>query len=159
LLDIVSLHVPVGFSRVIGNHTTHVIWLSILLVFGILAMLGVNLTADSSELLPGAGQIIRGRVPWLLLAGLWGGVALAVASLFRGRSLPKLGLLLLEVPPVLYVTSYVLFLSVLPAHTLAVEVGDPFPGYALEDQDGSFHESASLEKRTPALYIFYRGHW
>jgi hypothetical protein len=137
------------------------IWLSLLLVFGILAMLGVNLTAESSDLLPGAGQIIRGRVPWLLLAGLWGGVALAVASLYVGRSrrLPKLGVLLLEVPPVLYVTAYVLFLSALPAHTLAVDVGDPFPGYALEDQDGSHHELASLEKRSPALYIFYRGHW
>jgi hypothetical protein len=135
------------------------IWLSILVVFGILAMLGVNLSAESSDLLPGAGQIIRGRVPWLLLGGLWGGVALGVASLFRGRWLPKLGVLLLEVPPVVYVTSYVLFLSALPAHTLAVDVGDPFPGYALEDQDGSLHELAALEKRTPALYIFYRGHW
>ena len=34
-----------------------------------------------------------------------------------------------------------------------------FPGYALADQDGALHEVASLEKRPPALYIFYRGHW
>jgi hypothetical protein len=51
-----------------------------------------------------------------------------------------------------------------PAHPHAlhvdeVDVGDPFPGYALQDQDGAVHEVASHEKRAPTLYIFYRGHW
>ena len=135
------------------------IWLSLVLVFGILAAIVTSLQSVSPDLLPGTGEIIRGRVPWLLLGGLWGGVALGVASLFRGRRLPKLGVLLLEIPPVAYVTWYVLVGSVLPAHAIAVEVGDPFPGYALQDQDGTLHERAALEKRTPALYIFYRGHW
>jgi hypothetical protein len=130
-----------------------------LLVFGILALIGVNLTSESPDPRLGASLIIYGRVPWLLLGGLWGGVALGAASLFRGRRLPKLGVLLLEIPPVAFVTWYVLVLSVLPAHTLPVDVGDPFPGYALEDQDGALHEVASLEQRPPALYIFYRGHW
>jgi hypothetical protein len=40
-----------------------------------------------------------------------------------------------------------------------VKVGEAFPAYALEDQDGVRRELALLEKRTPALYIFYRGHW
>jgi hypothetical protein len=135
------------------------IWLSMLLVFGTLALIGVNLASESPELSFGAGQIIHGRVPWLLLGGLWLGVALGVASLFRGRRLPKLGVLLLEIAPVAYVSWYVLVASVVPAHALAVDVGDPFPGYALADQDGARHEIASLEKRPPALYIFYRGHW
>ena len=135
------------------------IWLSMLLVFGTLAVIGVNLASESPELRLGAGQIIHGRVPWLLLGGLWAGVALGVASLFRGRRLPKLGVLLLEIPLVALVSWYVLVLSVVPAHALAVDVGDPFPGYALADQDGALHEVASREKRTPALYIFYRGHW
>ena len=135
------------------------IWLSVLLVFGTLALIGVNLGAESPELRLGAGQLIRGRIPWLLLGALWGGVALGFASLFRGRRLPKLGVLLLEIPPVAAVSWYVLVQSVLPAHTLAVDVGEPFPGYALVDQDGAPHEVASLEKRPPALYIFYRGHW
>ena len=30
---------------------------------------------------------------------------------------------------------------------------------ALLDQDGVLHQRAALEKRPPALYIFYRGHW
>lgn len=136
-----------------------VTWLSILLVFGTLASIGVSLGSELPDLQLGAGLIIRGRVPWIVLAALWGGVALGVVSLVRGRTLPRLGVLLLEIPPVAFVTWYVLVGSVLPAHALAVEVGDPFPAYALEDQDGVLHERAAGEKRPPALYIFYRGHW
>jgi hypothetical protein len=135
------------------------IWLSLLLVFGTLALIGVNLTSESPELHLGASLIIRGRIPWILLAALWGGVGLGLASLFCGRKLPKLGVLLLEIPPVAFVSWYVLAGSMLPAHALAVDVGDPFPAYALEDQDGVLHRLAALEKRPPALYIFYRGHW
>jgi hypothetical protein len=135
------------------------IWLSILLVFGTLALIGVNLMSESPEPHLGASLIIRGSIPWILLAALWGGVALGLASLFRGRRLPRLGVLLLEIPPVAYVSWYVLVGSMLPAHALAVEVGDPFPAYALEDQDGGLHQAAALQKRPPALYIFYRGHW
>jgi len=135
------------------------IWLSLLLVFGTLALIGVNLTSESPDLHLGASLVIRGRIPWILLAALWGGVALGVASLSRGRKLPKLGALLLEIPPVAFASWYVLVGSTLPAHALAVEVGDPFPAYTLEDQDGVLHQLAALEKRPPALYIFYRGHW
>jgi hypothetical protein len=135
------------------------IWLSMLLVFGTLAMIGVNLASESPDLRFGAGWIIHGRVPWLLLGGLWAGVALGVASLLRGRRLAKLAVLLLEIPLVALVSWYVLVASAVPAHALAVDVGDPFPGYALQDQDGALHEVAALEKRPPALYIFYRGHW
>jgi hypothetical protein len=135
------------------------IWLSILLVFGTLAWLGVNLGSESPDPGLGAGLLIRGGVPWLLLAALWGGVALGVASLFRGRRLPKLGVLVLEVPAVAFVSWYVLVGSALPARALAVEVGDAFPAYALRDQDGVLHEHAAGERRTPALYVFYRGHW
>lgn len=135
------------------------IWISFLMVAGALALIGVNLTSETPALHLGAGLIIGGPVPWLPLLTLWGGVALGVASLFRGLALPKLGVLLLEIPPVAYVSWYVLVGSALPAHALAVEVGDPFPAYALEDQDGAVHQLAALEKRTPALYIFYRGYW
>ncbi len=135
------------------------IWLSILLVFGTLALIGANLASESPDLRLGASLMIRGRIPWILLTALWGGVALGVASLFRGRRLPKLGLLLLEIPLVALVSWYVLVGSALPAHALAVKAGDPFPAYALEDQHGVLHQRAALEKRAPALYIFYRGHW
>ncbi len=135
------------------------IWISILLVSGGLALIGVNLTSESPDLHLGAGLIIRGSIPWLLLLTLWGGVALGVASLFRGRALPKLGVLLLEIPAVAFVSWYVLVGSTLPAHALAVDVGDPFPAYALENQDGALQQLTALEQRPPALYIFYRGDW
>jgi hypothetical protein len=135
------------------------IWLSMLLVFGTLALIVVNLASEAPALGLGAGLLIRGRIPWLLLAALWGGVALGVASLFRGRKLPKLGVLLLEIATVAFVSWYVIVGSVLPAHALAIKVGDPFPAYTLQDQDETLHEVAALEKRPPALYIFYRGHW
>jgi hypothetical protein len=135
------------------------IGLSLLLVFGTLAVIGVNLASESPDLRLGAGLIIHGRVPWLLLGALWLGVALGAASLLRGRSLAKLAVLLLEIPLVAFVSWYVLVASAVPAHALTVDVGDPFPGYALADQDGALHEVAAGEKRPPALYIFYRGHW
>lgn len=133
--------------------------LSLLMVFGTLALIGVSLTSQSPTLDLGAGLIIRGRTPWVLLAVLWGGVAIGAASAFRGRKLPKLGVVLLEFSIVAFVSWYVAVGSVLPAHTLAIDVGDPFPAYALQDQDGALHAHAALEKRAPALYIFYRGHW
>lgn len=135
------------------------LWVSMLLVFGTLALVGASVTAYSSELLPGASQIIHGRVPWPLFAALWGGVGLGVVSLLRGRTLPKLVVVLLEVPIVAGVSWYVLVASALPAHSLALGVGDPFPAYALQDQDGTLHQVAAGEPRPPALYIFYRGHW
>ncbi len=135
------------------------IWLSLLTVFGVLALVGASLGAYEPDLRLGAGFIIQGRVPWLLLGALWGGVALGAASLLRGRKLPKLGVLALEIVPVAYLTWYVLVGSAFPAHALSVEVGDPFPGYTLEDQDGAVHAVAARGPRPPALYIFYRGHW
>jgi hypothetical protein len=135
-----------------------VVWLSALLVFGTLALIGVSLSSEVPDLRFGASWIIHGRVPGPLFA-LWGGVAIGVASLFRGRRLWKVPVLLFEILAVAYVSWYVLAGSALPAHALAVEVGDPFPAYALEDQDGALHELASRDKRQPALYVFYRGYW
>ena len=135
------------------------IWVSILVVSVVLAGVGVSLTSEAPDVQLGAGLIIQGRVPWVLLALLWGGVALGALSMLRGRALPKLAVVVLEVVPVAFVTWYVIAGSALPAHTLAINPGDPFPAYALEDPDGALHRVAALEKRAPALYIFYRGHW
>jgi hypothetical protein len=135
------------------------ILVSIVMVFGALALIGVNLTADTPVLKYGAGLIIQGKVPWMMLAGLWGGVALGVASLFRRHRLPKLGVVLVEISLVAYVSWYVVAGSAIPPHGLAIDVGSSFPAYALQDQDGALHKRAALEKRPAALYIFYRGHW
>ena len=133
------------------------IWISVLLVAATLAVIGVNVSAETPQL--GAGLLIGGPVPWALLGALWGGLALGTLSWLRGRSLPKLGVVLLEAGVAAAVTWYVFAGSVLPPHTLAVDPGDPFPAYALVDQEGTPHELAALEAREPALYVFYRGHW
>jgi hypothetical protein len=133
--------------------------LSILLVFGTLTWIVVTLGSEAPDPGLGASLLIGGRIPWIVLALLWGGVALGAASVFRGRRLPKLPVLLLEIVPVAFVSWYVISGSALPAHDLAIAVGDPFPAYALHDQDEALHQHAALEKRAPALYIFYRGHW
>lgn len=135
------------------------IWLSMILVFGTLALVVVNVTSATPALELGAGLLVQGRVPWIPLALLWGGVGLGVASLARGRRLPKLAVVGLEIVPVAFVSWYAVAGSVLPPHDLAIREGDPFPAYALLDQDQVLHERAALEKRPPALYVFYRGHW
>ena len=135
------------------------IFISIFIVFGTLASIVFNIETDSPDLGLGAGLIIQGGTPWILLSLLWGGVALGVASLYRGRKWPKLGVLLVELPGVAFISWYVFVGSAFPAHALNIEVGSPFPAYALQDQDETLHELAALEKRPPALYIFYRGHW
>ncbi len=135
------------------------IWLSILAVFGTLALVALGVTSEVPRLELGAGWVIRGRVPWLLLGLLWGGVALGVASLWRSRGLPRLAVVALELVPVVFVTWYVLVGVLAGASALAIDVGDPFPSYALADQDGVLHERAFGDVRPPALDIFDRGHW
>jgi hypothetical protein len=133
--------------------------LSALLVFGTLLLFGMHVTSASPSVEFGAGLIIRGGVPWTLLALLWGGVGLGVASVVRKRTLPKLGVLALEIALVAFSSWYLLAGSTHPVHALNVDVGSPFPAYALQDQDEVLHQRAVSEKRAPALYVFYRGHW
>lgn len=55
----------------------------------------------------------------------------------------------LEIPPVAFVSWYVLVGSVSPAHALAAEVGDPFPAYAL--QPDTYRERARAEEISAAI--------
>ena len=135
------------------------IYFSLLIVFGTLASIVFNVETDAPNLGLGAGLIIQGGTPWILLSLLGVGVALGVASLYRGRKWPQLGVLLVELPGVAFISWYVFVGGAYPAHALNIEVGSPFPAYALQDQDETLHQVAALEKRAPALYIFYRGHW
>ena len=43
------------------------IWASILLVAGALGLIGVSITSYAPDVELGAGLVIQGRVPWLLL--------------------------------------------------------------------------------------------
>jgi len=142
-----------------GLMSAAVIWLSILTVFGTLGLFVLGVTVDVPQLEFGAGWIIAGRVPWLLLSLLWGGLALGVVSLWWGRRAPKIAVVALEIVPVVYLTWYLLMGVPAGADAIAIDVGEPFPSYALEDQDRVLHGRAEGDARSPALYIFYRGHW
>ena len=135
------------------------IWISALLVFGTVGVILTNLSAQDGELHFGFQQIIHARIPWILIGLVWAGCALGIASWLRKRARYKVALLALELPLVALVSWYFLSYSFLPPHDLAVRVGDPFPAYALVDQDGKLRQWDPSTARKPVLYIFYRGDW
>ena len=133
------------------------LWLSSLLVFGSLGWF--VLAAAGTGLPPGHEQWIHARVPWIVLGLLWVGASLGVAALAQKRGRLRWLALGLQVPVVAFLSVYFLQLSFLPDRSIALEVGDSFPGYALTDHDGQAQSLESGSPREPALYIFYRGDW
>ena len=130
---------------------------SAVLVFGTVAWFVMNL-ATGADLVPGYQHMIS-RIPWLALAAVWIGGALGLASLFRQRRWFHIPVVGLEVVLVTLLSVYVLELSWLPESELRLGVGDTFPAYALQDQDGTVRSHEPGTPRGPALYIFYRGDW
>jgi hypothetical protein len=135
------------------------ILLSALLVFGTTAVILGGMSAQDGRLPFGYEQLIHARIPWILLGLLWTGTALGVAAVMRRRGLLNATVLFLELPLVALASWYFLAFSTLPAHELAIGVGDPFPPYSLVDQDGALHEFDGATPHDPTLYIFYRGDW
>ncbi len=135
------------------------IWISALLVFGTLGLILANLGAQDGEPLLGLQQMIHARIPWVLLALLWAGCALGIGSVVRKRTWPKLAVLGLEGALTALVSWFVLSFGFLPPHELAVRAGDPFPAYALMDQEEVLHSVEASTLGEAALYIFYRGDW
>jgi hypothetical protein len=134
------------------------LWASALLVFGAVALVVAGLAAGD-ELLPGLPRVLQARTPWLLLGMLWGGCALGAAAVVRRRAWGRYAVLGLEVASSGLLSWYFLASSMLPPHELAVRVGEPFPGYALADQDGRLHRVEARAPREPVLFVFYRGDW
>ncbi len=134
------------------------IWFSALLVFGTVGLIVANL-GESGEPLLGIQQMIHARIPWLLLAPLWAGCALGIASVVQKRTGPKVAVLGLEGAVAALISWYAVSLSILPPSELKIRAGDAFPAYALVDQEGALHSVESSALGTSALYIFYRGHW
>ena len=135
------------------------IWTSAFLVFGTLGLILANLGAQDGAPLLGLQQMIHARIPWVLLALLWAGCALGVGSVVRRRTWPKLAVLGLEGALTALVSWYLLSFGFLPPHELAVRAGDPFPAYALMDQEEVLHSVEASTLGEAALYIFYRGDW
>ncbi len=132
------------------------IWTSALLVFGTLGVILANLDAQDGEPLLGIQQMIHARIPWVLLAL---GCALGVGSVVRRRTWPKVAVLGLEGALTALVSWYVLSFGFVAPHALAVQAGDPFPTYALVDQEEVLHSVEASTLGEAALYIFYRGDW
>mgnify|MGYP006153333515 FL=1 len=133
------------------------IWISSLLVFGCLAWCVAGLSSSGVPF--GHEQLIHARIPWILLGLVWSGAGLGLAALARKRKLSNWLILGLEAPVVGFLSFYFIQGSFLPDHTIALEVGQSFPSYALLDQDGTIQGLDAGEPREPALYIFYRGDW
>jgi hypothetical protein len=134
--------------------------LSVLLVFGTVAVFVTNVVlGDRGQLGFGFEQMIHARIPWLLLVPVVVGSALGMASLVRRRTWYRSAFVGLEVAICAFALFYFTSFSFLPAHELAVKVGDPLPSFSLGDQDGNVHTVEASAERRPALYIFYRGDW
>lgn len=134
--------------------------LSVLLVFGALGVfVGNIIVSQHGELGIGFQQLIHARIPWLLVGSPLVGAALGVWNLVRARRWYKWVIVPFEVLLAGLFTWYFTSFSFLPAHRLALSVGDPFPAYSLVDQDGNVHAVDAGAERPPALYIFYRGDW
>lgn len=132
--------------------------LSALLVFGTTYGVLRNFDPGMRELGVGFEQLIHARIPWLVLGLLWSGLAMGVAAIARRRSAIRWLVVGAEVLVVAAISLYVAG-SFPPPHTLALDVGDRFPAYALTDQDGELRSFEPGEAGAPALYIFYRGDW
>lgn len=134
--------------------------LSVVLVLGAVGVFVGNVAgSEQGELRFGFQQMIHARIPWLLLAAALGGTGLGVVSLLRRRRWYAWAIVPAEALLAGLLTWYLLSASFLPPHALAVSPGEPFPGYALADQDGVVHSRAEGDAGAPALYIFYRGDW
>jgi len=133
---------------------------SIVLVFGAVGVLIGNVAlSNHGQLGFGLEQMIHARIPWLLIGSLGIGSALGIWSLVQARRWYKWVIVPVELLFAALLTFYFTSSSFLPQHQLALSVGDPFPSYALVDQDGTLHTVETATPRSPALYIFYRGDW
>ena len=133
---------------------------SAILVFGAVALFSAAmLMSDSGALAPGYAWMMRGGLPWPLIAPLIVGTALGVVSLRGVRSAARIGTVGVEA----VATGLLLYLftsmSVLPAHQLNIATGDSFPAYSLTAQDGSVRSFTPGTVGPPSLYVFYRGGW
>jgi hypothetical protein len=95
--------------------------------------------------------------PWPVYALLAAALAAALKSdARRALKLPVVALsALVGILFVGYHESY----SRIEMPEMAVQIGDPFPDFALPTSQGATFSSGSLRGQSRALYIFYRGDW
>ena len=92
--------------------------------------------------------------------GLTAASALAgLAGAISEPAVVSLSLLGLELVALTLLVWYLASGSRFPRRELSVREGERFPRLQLVDSRGALFDSRSLEGKTAALYLFYRGDW
>lgn len=117
-----------------------------------LALLGIVLGVVQYSL----KQLI---VPWYaaVLASL--GVLLLLVSLGKRRSLVRFLVLGLVVALAGFEWVFLLSLSKIPAYQGPAWAGEKLPAFQTTLADGSSFTEKDLERGTPSVLVFFRGHW
>jgi hypothetical protein len=132
---------------------------SLLLVFGT-AGLFVSIVFSGGPGLPAGTRILlHSPMPWPFVLALAAGGLLGILALWRRPSIGKGAVVAIELLAVAAGLRFFLGMNALPEHELSVRVGDPFPSYALQDQDGRLHSGPADASDKAKLFIFYRGDW
>ncbi|HSF14129.1 MAG TPA: hypothetical protein VLK65_01100 [Vicinamibacteria bacterium] len=99
------------------------------------------------------------RVPYesILLIGV--SALLGLAAVAREGGIGALVLFALELAALSVLVAYLLSGARFPRSELSVRVGDKLPRFELTDSAGGCFDSATLEGKSAALYLFYRGNW
>ena len=133
---------------------------SALLVFGALAVFLRNVVGDGGTTVPFGGEtLLLSNIAWPFVAALTAGALIGIAAFWKRPSKPRGALVATEVLVAILGLWFFFGDSVLPEHTLAISVGEPFPQYALADQEGIGRRGPVTAPPSPKLYIFYRGDW
>ncbi|HXV64994.1 MAG TPA: hypothetical protein VEK15_30145 [Vicinamibacteria bacterium] len=99
------------------------------------------------------------RIPYesILLVGV--SVLFGLAAVVRDGGMVALVLFAIELAASSALVVYLFAGARFPRSELSVRVGDKLPRFELTDSTGRRFDSATLEGKSAALYLFYRGNW
>lgn len=99
------------------------------------------------------------RYPWEIFVLLGIAVSLGALATAERSSLLNGLLLLAELSALAAALVYLGLGARFPRSEVRVGTGERLPSFELPDSTGQLFHSESLEGRTAALYLFYRGDW
>src|SRR5262249_30745136 len=98
-------------------------------------------------------------VPWYMPIMATAGALLVLISVRQRRTWPRMvGLVLVTLLTGLE-WFFILSLSLLPEYKGPVQVDRKIPSFRTTLADGTAFTEKALEKGTPTVLVFYRGHW
>lgn len=132
---------------------------SLILVFGTVALFVSIVSSSGTGIPPGTRTLMHSATPWPFVIALISGGMLGLAALWKRRTWIRGGIVAVEILAVVLGLQFFFADSRLPHHELSVAVGDPFPVYALPDQDERLRRGPTDGSKKAKLFIFYRGDW